>query len=109
VTRFLTIPRLLWRRRSLERSCRWPRAELLEHQADAVTRLRRFAVERSPFYRRFHEGLESRPLSELPVLTKPLLMEHFDEVVTDRAVRLRDAEAFLGDGLYLDRYVVLAT
>jgi phenylacetate-CoA ligase len=109
VTRFLTIPRLLWRRRSLERSCRWPRAELLAHQADAVTRLRRFAVERSPFYRRFHEGLESRPLSELPVLTKPLLMEHFDEVVTDRAVRLRDAEAFLGDGLYLDRYVVLAT
>jgi phenylacetate-coenzyme A ligase PaaK-like adenylate-forming protein len=41
------------------------------------------------------------------------MMEHFDELVTDRAVRLSDADAFLrgepGDRLFLDRYVVLST
>jgi hypothetical protein len=40
-------------------------------------------LERSPFYRRFHSGLEGRPLSELPVLTKAQLMESFGELVTD--------------------------
>ena len=41
------------------------------------------------------------------------MMEHFDDLVTDRAVRLEDAEAFLHDDpgtrLYLDSYVVLST
>ena len=110
---FLTIPRVLWRRRKLERSCRWTRTRLLSRQAEAVAGLRRFAAERSPFYRRFHQGLESRPLQDLPVLTKALLMENFDEVVTDRAVRLRDLESFLSSeaatGLFRGRYVVLAT
>jgi len=112
VPNFLTIPRVLWRRRTLERSCRWSRSELLARQAVGVTQLRRFAVERSPFYRRFHAGCDGHALSELPVLTKSVLMENFDEVVTDRSVRLRDAEAFLAteaDGLFRDRYVVLAT
>lgn len=40
-------------------------------------------------------------------------MERFDELVTDRSVRLADAEAFLrrnsGNEMFLDRYVVLAT
>jgi phenylacetate-CoA ligase len=110
---FLTIPRLLLRRRSLERSCRWSRAELTARQDVAVTALRRFALDRSPFYRRFHAGLESQPLDKLPVLTKSVLMQNFDDVVTDPAVRLRDAEAFLaagpGDRLFRGRYVVLAT
>jgi len=85
---------------------------LLGRQAAGVTQLRRFATERSPFYRRFHAGCDGRRLSELPVLTKSLLMENFDEVVTDPSVRLRDAEAFLAAGsdeLFRDRYVVLAT
>jgi phenylacetate-CoA ligase len=45
--------------------------------------LRQFAYEGSPFYRRFHHGLESAPLAELPVLTKAVLMDHFDEISTD--------------------------
>jgi phenylacetate-coenzyme A ligase PaaK-like adenylate-forming protein len=40
-------------------------------------------------------------------------MENFDDLVTDRAVRLAGAEAFLksgaGERLYLNRYVVLST
>jgi phenylacetate-CoA ligase len=112
VPNFLTIPRVLWRRRVLERSCRWSRPELLARQASTVTQLRRFALAQSPFYRRFHAGCDARPLNELPVLSKSLLMENFDEVVTDRSLRLRDAEAFLeagSEGLFRNRYVVLAT
>jgi len=110
----LTTPfRVLWRRRNLERACRWTRAELLRHQQERLSALRTFALERSPFYAGFHRGLETRPLSELPILTKAVMMEHFDDLVTDRAVRLADVEAFLGnyrgDRLFRDRYVVLST
>jgi putative adenylate-forming enzyme len=91
----------------------WTRAALDADQASDLAILRAFAYERSPFYRRFHAGLFDRPLAELPVLTKGLLMEHFDELVTDRAVQLVDVEAHLasmtGDGRFRDRYRVVST
>lgn len=68
---------------------------------------------RSPFYRRFHAGLEDRPLAELPVLTKAELMANFDHLVTDRDIRLADVEAHLGeiegDVRFRDRYRVVST
>lgn len=104
---------MLRERAAQERTCRWTSQQLAEHQAKAVDRLRRLAVERSPFYRAFHRGFETRPLHELPILTKATMMEHFDDLVTDRSVRLADAEAYLRaadpDLLFLERYVVLAT
>jgi phenylacetate-coenzyme A ligase PaaK-like adenylate-forming protein len=109
----VTALRMLWRRRALERSCSWTPSELHRHQAARLTALRRFAAEQSPFYRRFHRGLDDRRLTELPVLTKAVMMEHFDELVTDCDVRLADAEAFLrdapADALFRGRYVVLST
>jgi putative adenylate-forming enzyme len=105
--------RVLWKRQAQERSCRWSRPELEDYQLRRGAELRRFARERSPFYRRFHRGLEHRPLSELPILTKAALMENFDELVTDSTLRLAAVEAFLrqdsGSRLFLDRYVALAT
>ena len=109
----LTVGRVLWKRRAMEQSCRWTRERLLAYQRASLEALRRFAYERSPFYARFHRGLQSAPLERLPVLTKAVLMENFHDLVTDRAVRLADAEAFLASGredaLFRDRYVVLAT
>ena len=110
----MTLFRVLWKRRALEGACRWTRLELERQQAQRLIALRRFALERSPFYQRFHRGLENSPLDALPVLTKAVMMEHFDDLVTDRAIRLADAEGFLraspavGD-LFRQRYVVLAT
>jgi putative adenylate-forming enzyme len=105
--------RVIWRRHRLERSCTWSRRALVEHQQRKLAALRSFARERSPFYQRFHRGLDQSPLERLPILTKAEMMEHFDELVTDRSVRLADAEAFLqqhpGDGLFRERYVVLST
>jgi putative adenylate-forming enzyme len=92
---------------------RWTRKQVLTHQADALNRLRKYAYERSPFYRRFHQGLENRPLQELPVLTKAEMMENFDEFVTDRAVHLADVEQHVAilqkDERFLGRYRVNAT
>lgn len=104
---------MLRERSAQERTCRWTPERLQQHQAKAVERLRSFALERSPFYREFHRGFERRPVHELPILTKATMMERFDELVTDRSVRLADVEAYLRAGdserLFRDRYVVLAT
>ena len=64
---------------------RWTRAQLDTYQAESLRRLREYAYARSPFYQKFHKGLFDRPLNELPVLTKAMMMEHFDELVTDRS------------------------
>jgi putative adenylate-forming enzyme len=109
----LTLLRVGWQRQAQERSCGWSRARLERHQALRLQALRRFVSVRSPFYQRFHQGLEQRPLSALPVLSKETLMENFDGLVTDRSVRLADAERHLREPgasrRFLDRYVVLST
>ena len=92
---------------------RWTRQQLEDYQARVLHSCREYAYAHSPFYQRFHRGLTDRPLQELPVLTKAMLMEHFDEVVTDRATRLEDVRHYLADPgrheRFLDRYRVMAT
>lgn len=91
----------------------WTRAQLEAYQSEALNRLRQYAYKHSPFYQRFHKGLADRPLHELPVLTKAMMMEHFDELVTDRAVHLEEVRAHAAsnhDGNpFLDRFWVSAT
>ena len=91
----------------------WTRSQLEAHQSQALRRLRDYAYAHSPFYQRFHGGLFARPLQELPVLTKAMLMEHFDEVVTDRSIRLEAVREFaaarMEGKLFLNRYWVTAT
>ena len=91
---------------------RWSRTVLLEHQARSLHELRRWAVSKSPFYRELHAGLEDAPLGALPVVTKSMLMERFDQVVTDRSIRIADIEAYLDHAaadLFRGRYRVAAT
>lgn len=76
---------------------RWQRSELDVYRARELGKLRAFAGQHSRFYRDFHAGLSGRPLEELPVLPKPLLMERFDDVVTDRAIRRDLVEDHLRD------------
>jgi phenylacetate-CoA ligase len=108
--------RLTWdilaRLRALRQHEHWTRPQVAAFQAEAAQRLRHYATAHSPFYQRFHRGLADRPLSELPVLTKAMLMEHFDELVTDRRIRLADIRAYAAnaDGRrFLDRYWLNAT
>lgn len=111
--RWSSLPAFFWQRRSLSRRKTWPADRLRAFQERRLAELRAFALARSPFYRRFHRGLEEAPLSRLPVLTKADLMENFDDLVTDRAVRLADAKAHMtgpaATALFRGRYVITAT
>ena len=76
----------------------WTRSQLEEYQARALLELRKYAYQHSPFYQTFHKGLMDRPLAELPVLTKSMMMENFDDLVTDRALRLENIRRFAEEG-----------
>ena len=76
----------------------------------------RFARTYSPLYRDLYSQLPPtvRNGRQLPIVTKPDLMAHFDDWVTDRAVIRAGVENFVADEkligrLYLGRYVVWAT
>lgn len=105
--------KVLRARRRLQGRETWTPARLATFQRHEITALRAFARTTSPFYKDFHHGLDDAPLSEVPVLTKATLMEHFDDIVTAPDLRLADLQKFL-DGmrpgeLYRGRYYVAAT
>jgi phenylacetate-CoA ligase len=71
----------------------WPAGRLAEHRTLRLRELVRIATERSPWYRKRLSGvdidrLDETALTELPVLTKAELMEHFDDIVTDSRLTL---------------------
>lgn len=105
--------KLLSKRKQLRMQEHWTRQQLEAYQAKALGSLREYAYAHSPFYQQFHKGLYEAPLQELPVLTKAMVMEHFDDLVTDRAIHLKDVKEFVanrhGDERFLDRYWVNAT
>jgi putative adenylate-forming enzyme len=91
----------------------WNQQQLEAFQSSELAKLREFAYAHAPFYREFHHGLLNRPLQELPVLTKAIMMEHFDEIVTDQRIRLAEVQAHVvalrDDAQFLDMYWVMAT
>lgn len=109
----LLISRVLLQRRTFRRRERWTQSQVRDHQQRQLATLRAFASTRSPFYQRFHHGLERAPLQELPVLTKATLMDNFDELSTDPAVRLAALAQYLkelhSNDRFAGRYWVSAT
>jgi len=99
--------------RELRKHESWARSQLEASQTEGLRQVREYAYAFSPFYQKFHRGLENRPLNELPVLTKAMLMEHFDEVVTNPSIRLEKVREFAAGNadkrLYLNHYWVTAT
>ena len=92
----------------------WSRERLVAFQQSRLRAVLAHAVERSPYYREtLGPDAPERPLAELPTLSKPVLMEHFDRIVTDPALGLDELEAFLADAepgaSYRDAYRVFAT
>ena len=93
-----------------------PREELLALQQRRLVAAARHAAAASPIYRELYAGIE---LSEdldvraLPIVTKAMLMERFNEWVTDPRLRRSEVEAHLervrGDELYLDAYRCMPT
>lgn len=94
---------------------RWTPKQLAAHQQERFGELIRSAVTNSPYYRRVLGASAARdnvPLQELPTLTKTMLMEHFDEIVTDDRLRRGVAAAHLADaksGRLLEGHRVFST
>lgn len=111
--RIATLVRILAARRRLHRQETWTPAELSTHQQRALAQLREFAVRRSRFYGELHRGREGKRLSELPIVTKQLLLSRYDDAVTDPRIRLADlrahVEALHDDERFLGDYRVAAT
>ncbi len=108
-----TVIRLLYHRRKLMQRDYWDRRRLLTHQAKSLNDLRSFAYQHSAFYGRFHAGLYDAPLSELPVVTKAMLMEKYDDILTDSRITLSDLTGYIETGgieeRFRDRYRVAST
>ncbi len=91
--------------RRLSALTRLPREQTLALQQRRWRQLLRHAHDRTPFYRRRLAGLDlarCRP-ADVPPLTKAEMMDHFDELVTDRQVRLDDVVRFMDDPAHLGK------
>jgi phenylacetate-CoA ligase len=91
-------------------------AVLLQHQRDRLAEIVAYARANSPYYARLYRGLPERveDPSLLPATDKKILMDHFDDVVTDRAVKFADVTAFVDSPeligrRFLSRYSIATT
>jgi phenylacetate-CoA ligase len=92
------------------------REELLALQQRRLVATARHAAASSPFYRELYAGIEladDLDVRALPVVSKAMLMDRFEEWVSDPRLRLSEIEAHLerlrGDELYLGSYRCLST
>jgi len=86
--------------KQLQSRDKWSREQLEDYQQSSLKLLRGYVYERSSFYQHFHKGLEEQSLRELPVLTKDMVMENFNELVTDPAINLNDIELYFQSSSY---------
>jgi phenylacetate-CoA ligase len=104
---------LLSKQRQFRAREHWTRQQLEAHQALALRSLRDYVYAHSPFYQQFHKGLYDVPLQELPVLTKSMMMDNFDDLMTDRAVHLQDVQTYMADQqraeFFLGRFIINST
>jgi phenylacetate-CoA ligase len=75
------------------------KAKLLEIQEVRFRRLLRYAVKNSEFYQDFYRGIDIDRcrLTDLPILTKSVMMDNFDRLVTDSGIKLREIQNWIAD------------
>lgn len=90
----------------LGKASRWQPGKVARVQQQRLRSLVRHAVAHSGYYRDKYRNVEIPRcnLSDLPPITKDEIRPHFDEVVTDPAVTLAAAEAFMADEGNLGRW-----
>lgn len=101
------------------RASRAAPSALAHRQRERLSSLVAFARVRSPYYRALYRDLadtsvDGVALAVLPPVTKPDLMAHFDQLVTDARVTRASVEAFVADPTkigqsFLGRYRVWTT
>ena len=77
------------------RGDRWSREKIAAVQNRRLLSLVKFAKERSPFYRELYADIgDDISLADLPPVSKPEMMTHFDDVLTDRNIKMERIEGF---------------
>jgi phenylacetate-coenzyme A ligase PaaK-like adenylate-forming protein len=78
--------------------------------------LLKHAATHSEFYRELYEGIDTSncPLSDLPVVTKSVMMDNFDRLVTDKRLKLQEIQNWMqekkSDGKkYLGEFIPIGT
>ena len=89
---------------------RWPRERLQRFQQERLDALVRHAARHSPLYRERLRDLPDGPvaLADLPIMTKAEMMDRYDDLVCDPALR-RDALLDWVEALDADRLHPTAT
>ena len=99
---------------------KWSREQVLAYQESALRELLRWAWANSPFYHDYYadHGIAESDLGdisvgEVPIVGKELLMENFDRISKDPALKREPIEAWIHSGgselLYDKRFVVIHT
>lgn len=90
-------------------------ADIRKTQQHRLIRLIQYAKTNSPYYRERLAGIDHHlRLEELPVTSKPTMMEHFNDLLTDRKITMSRIEEFTADienvGRMIDgRYLIFKT
>lgn len=79
-------------RSRVRRRDRWSPERVRDFQSKALARLVKHAQRSSPYYADRLAGLDGASLSELPVLTKSDLMDHWDRICTTDAISRKEVE-----------------
>ena len=92
------------------------RAEIEARQRRRLVEMLSFARRQSRFYKQHYADVpeDSTNLTQYPPVTKPILMEHFNDVVTDTAITKAEIDAFVADETkigqrFLGRYPIWTT
>ena len=95
-----------------------PPEELNKIQNERLRLLVRHAKQNSPFYRELYQGIDPDSpefsVAALPVITKGMLMDRFDDVVTDKRLKYREVSKWATDlnqvgRLFKDEFIVSHT
>lgn len=96
--------RLLWNLYQQKQNTPKSRQQIEILQKKKLHKMLRYAYTHSPYYRKAFEAvgitadnIADTPLDRFPTLNKELLMTHFDELVTDRALKQKDILHFCED------------
>lgn len=73
-----------------------------------------YAVEHSPFYKRLYENIDTNSFSiaQLPVIDKKMMMDNFDDFLTDRKINIKNISNYLEnpkENLFMKQYQVMST
>lgn len=110
---------LLWHLYRFKKNTLKSREQIKKLQQQKLKKLLHYVYRNSAYYRNAfqkigirEEDLDSVPLHSLPVMNKDVLLEHYDEIVTDEAVRQADIKVFsdntdIKSEKYLGRYHIV--